>query len=411
MSQLHLKAAFESQNITTTSPDGCDIRVGDRVETIAQGQQRGEVTGFFKRGDTDYVQHKHESGRTFTSPLDNVRKIDEDAAGAGTPIAGGMAMPLFAKLVRHVTPTTSHDDTPDDEDGNAEEDDVESPSLKEVFTALVHESSDVDTEAVIAKLKGLQHSETTDRRDCVTFGLEDDNEQIVRVMVRRDQAVEFEKALEQFLASADVDGEPIDVAEILFQLKDRFDFVDVVWPEIEEDEEDFVGADPADVDPNLDGATSQQSDAEDQASVDADASSMLQQVLQMMTADAEARMAEARAREAEAKVAAAAATAQQAVLRVKQEEQLLDMETQQKAAKDQDREAQRLAKLAKWQSELESGEIDNSPVSAAPQPSTSPQFSDEEMGVLRRSAPATRPKGRSSPQDVASYILSRIRRD
>ena len=76
--------------------------------------------------------------------------------------------------------------------------------------------------------------------------------------------------------------------------------------------------------------------------------SALQQVIDMLKADAEARKAESEARAKEAEARTAEANAASASAKVKQEEQVLDMESYNKQKKEEKDETKRLADLAKW---------------------------------------------------------------
>ena len=114
------------------------------------------------------------------------------------------------------------------------------------------EDEKFDSADVISKLKKAEKRATYED-DTKGFALEDDNGQIVKVYVAAEQAEEFERALGAALngqsdgGSEDeigVEGQStqLEIAEVLFNLKDRFTVVDVDWPEIEEDEEQEVAA-------------------------------------------------------------------------------------------------------------------------------------------------------------------------
>lgn len=66
-----------------------------------------------------------------------------------------------------------------------------------------------------------------------TFGLETDDGDIIKVFVAVPDAEEFEKALAKKLGEAD------DIEEILDELADKFDIVDVQWPEDDDDGASF----------------------------------------------------------------------------------------------------------------------------------------------------------------------------
>lgn len=239
------------------------------------------------------------------------------------------------------------------------------------------DDSTFDAEDVMSKLNAAEKKARNDR-DTTPFGLEDDQGNIVKVYVRTEQADEFETALSAMLSGQDEDGDeqstPMEIAEVLFQLKDKFDIVDVEWPEIEGDveEEQEVGDEGEGMDlgaegeGDLGGAEGEGMDlgaegegmdlgaegdlgAEEPAmEPEGGAESALQQVIDMMKADAEARKAESEARAKEAEARTAEANASAAASKVKQEEDVLDMEAYNKQQKEEEEESKRLAKLAKW---------------------------------------------------------------
>lgn len=376
--------------------------------------------------------------------------VKEDAAGGAT--GGGAvamcAMPLFSTLVKRSAPTvrtikwTKKKKAPK----------KATLGIKEAFHKMyegddggmdinMHAGSDnsassFDPSAIISKLKGLENKERQDHRNSVSFGLEDDNGGVVRVTVSSEQAEEFEKALQAFLSDAEreTDATP-EIAEVLFKLKDRYDIIDVQWPEVVEDEEEDVqvaggeqqqGADGSDID--LGDETSQPDQGEvdaPPATDDGQVKDLLVQVIDMMKADAEARKAEARAREAEAKTKEADSIVQQTLSKVKQEEQFLDMEQYNKARKEEDREAKRLAQLAKWKHDMSKDEgitddddfTEDRVATLAKQGAIKQGGEEEERAAPRMSRPAkTEPqkavrtlKGRVHPHDLASFILSRVK--
>ena len=67
--------------------------------------------------------------------------------------------------------------------------------------------------------------ELNDEVDTVTFGMETDDGKVAKVFVNATQADDFEKAL------ADMLGEKDDLEEVINELANKFDIVDVEWPE------------------------------------------------------------------------------------------------------------------------------------------------------------------------------------
>lgn len=233
---------------------------------------------------------------------------------------------------------------------------------------------------VMSKLDAAEKKAKQDT-DTVPFGMEDEDGNIVKVYVRSDQADEFETALAALLAGEDENedeiSDSIEIAEVLFQLKDKFDIIDVEWPEIEgdvEEEQEVAGEEGAEGELDLEGGEEGldleggEEGLEGEGELDLEggeegledlegdmemepeggAESALQQVIDMMKADAEARKAESEARAKEAEARAAEANANAAAAKVKQEEEVLDMETYNKQQKEEEEEAKRLAQLAKY---------------------------------------------------------------
>lgn len=232
-------------------------------------------------------------------------------------------------------------------------------------------ATDVDTADVVSKLDAAKKKSNIEK-DTKTFGLEDDKGNVVRVYVRSDQAEEFETALEQMLAGSDENDDKqntsMEIAEVLFKLKDKFDIVDVNWGEIPQDKEEEEqkvegGEGQEDGEAGAEGKDGKEGELPDGMEQDAanaeaggaggagdesGAQSALDKVIDMMKADADAKKAEAKAREAEARAKEAEYAARAASSKVKQEEEVLDMETHEKEQKDIEKEAKQLARLAKY---------------------------------------------------------------
>lgn len=358
--------------------------------------------------------------------LDTLRLSEEGGAVGAGGIAGA-AMPLFATLVARSAPKrkkTKKRNAITTEAVVVEGDDAsESPDMAHSKPAAEQR---FDQESVISKLKGLEAREKTDKRDLVTFGLEDDDGGIVRVSVKSEQAAEFEKALQSFAGQdpEDADGKSAEIAEVLFKLKDHFDIVDVVWPEVVEDEEqvgDIAGdGDIPPEDGDLGGMEGEvpPMDVEGGGSHDQTVD-LLTQVIDMMKADAEARKSEAVAREAEAKAKQADAIIAQTMARVKQEEQYLDMESYQRSRKEEDKEAKRLAQLAKWKHEVsnKTDDFEAEPSASAPlvpRPDETPEENEEHTRPTvkphyLRPKPQQQGTGKMAPRDIAQYIIGRVK--
>lgn len=361
-----------------------------------------------------------------------LRKLNEDAAGGavGASCVAGAAMPLFSSLVSRTKPPKKR----------------KVNRLKKVTESEhAHDSGNFDAAHVISKLKSLETRDQTAAKDTVSFGLEDDNNQIVRVAVRSEQADSFEEALQSLLVNQD-EQEPLDLAEILFNLKDQFDIVDVIWPDIVEDEEqdmelnqqgtegDPMGGDPGmegdpmggdmglEGDPGMEGdpmGGDMGLDAGAGAGGMEDEKTLLTQIIDMMKADAEARKAEAIAKSAEAKAREAAAAHAQILTKVKQEEQFLDMEAHNKQRKEAEREAKRLAQLARYKHEVsnetgqymgdDSDDLDTDAVVDAIGSKHRGSDEDEETHLRRPAPTKAQPNKRVLPADIARYVMSRAR--
>ncbi len=242
------------------------------------------------------------------------------------------------------------------------------------------EESSFDPADVMSKLRDAE-KQVDYEDDTVAFGMEDEDGNVVKVYVKAEQGDEFESALASMLAGADDENDEDDVsdeseiAEVLFKLKDKFDIVDVKWPEIEGDEEEEQSMEPAPGGEGemgaeggemgeempgegggemsgLEGEGGELGDlegGEEEPDMEAEGGEKetLQQFIDMMKQDAEARQAEAEARSKEAEARAAEAHAMASANKIKQEEQVLDAEAHEKDQKAQKTEIDNLAKIAK----------------------------------------------------------------
>lgn len=327
-----------------------------------------------------------------------VASLAEDAVGAGS--VASTAMPLFQQVVSRL-PTAK-------------------PVKKRANRVVEADDSDATTSAaVVSHLQSLEKRDQSEtHRNVAVFGLEDEKGQIIKVSVQQDQAADFEKALQAVRTQHQDDRQPtMSIAEVLFQMKSQFNITDIDWPRVEEDEEQ-----PSDVqNGEASGDGDQQSSLDDEDGISAadtdmdggadtgsaDAASILTQVIDMMKADAEARTADARAREAEARNRESEAAVAHSMNRIKQEEQMLDMETEEKARKAEEKEARRLAQLAKWKSSISAdGGDQGGPL--RPNREMSGRGASGEENEEVRSKHHTPIRGKASVSQIASLILSRI---
>jgi len=258
--------------------------------------------------------------------------------------------------------------------------------------ALMELNDSLNSKEVLSKLKA---AETANVKNANTkgFALEDDKGKTVKVRVPTDQAEEFEKALAVALDNRT--EEKLEIAEVLFNLKEKFNIIDVQWGEgsIPEDEEtdNKIGGDEEPVDADVEseagefpggegqdelggeeGADGEENDNPMQADDmmgDADASannqaadafSALTAVIDMLKSDAEARKTEAEAKKAEASVEAGRVAAQAASSRTKSAEEILDMENHNKRGKEEKRQRDLQAKLIRYRHELQNPSIGES---------------------------------------------------
>jgi hypothetical protein len=264
----------------------------------------------------------------------------------------------------------------------------------EFLQQLLEKKSDIDPKAAIEKLSSVQKSDEV-QGDTAGFALEDENGNVVRVRVPKDQADDFEQAMGVALnGDDDTQTEDVQIAEVLFDLRKRFDIVDVNWgegtiPEDEEVDNELQGGEdqpqmPADgepVDGDVEGPDGEFPNGEDpdgeetpMDATDSDigfnddnsdqnqqAMSALEQIIDLMKSDAEARRIEAEARKAEASVEAGKVAAQAAAARTAAEEEILDMENFNKRKKEDKRQRDLQAKLLRYRHDVkndQTGELD-----------------------------------------------------
>jgi hypothetical protein len=248
---------------------------------------------------------------------------------------------------------------------------------------------------VVSRLKGFENKSY---EDTVTYGVEDDDGNIMKVTVRAEQAKKFEQRMAEELAviKTFVDGLSLNgedkntnrdagksIAELLYNLKNEFDIVDVEFPEIpsdviyntdkatynaqdsiessdlETDEEmsDQGVEDFKDEDSALPGEESEEVNSDDLDSAEnfeepstapSTDSDIIQSVLSMLKAEAEARKAgyekeaeEYRARQAEYTYKLATHTASQ-------QEEMAQIEAEMERQKEKEKEAKKYADIAKF---------------------------------------------------------------
>lgn len=233
------------------------------------------------------------------------------------------------------------------------------------------EDEKFDSADVVSKLRAAQEKATSED-DVAGFALEDTEGQIVKVYVAKEEAEEFERALGAALAGEDEDDNnentPLEIAEVLFNLKDRFNIVDVVWPpvdgdpeeqedteddlEVELDDEEAAEGEDEDGDMEADLQDEDGDGEADNMDAEDETRTALQSVIDLLKSQADAQRAEAEAKAAEAEAEEARYNAQAAELKMRQEEEVLDMEAYYDKQKEAEQEANKLKKLAKFRHEV-----------------------------------------------------------
>jgi hypothetical protein len=216
---------------------------------------------------------------------------------------------------------------------------------------------------VISKLDDAEKSNEM-KKNTVAYGIEDSDGNITKVYVDKEQDEEFKHALGELLQ----DDEQTDVAEILFNLRNSFKIIHVVWPKLPEDEEvdnklenpdgaegenpedTTTGAAGEDTLPGGEGGDNLEPPVEDIGSNDNQ--SILLKVIDMLRADADAKAAESNAKAKEAEAEQAKLAIQMTNMKVKNEEDMLRAEEHFKKQSESKKEEDRLAKLAKYRNEI-----------------------------------------------------------
>lgn len=322
--------------------------------------------------------------------------VNEDAAGGAVGAGAIAANPGRVGMMITRLPTNKRRKS-------------KSAKNKSLFAYVSEAAEQFDHAAILAQLKAVEKKDAVGAgRPIVSFGIEDNNKQLVKVSVPAEQAQEFERALE--IISADAEREGTEIAELLYNLKDQFDIVDVEWPEVEEDEEveqDLSPEEQSGEDIDVEDVDSEEGDMEAEVQADTsptdDTASLLTQVIDMMKADAAARQADANARIADAKAREQELAMKQTLVKVKHEEELLDMADYQKRQKDQDREAKRLAQLAKWKRDMDgsSAAISAPPAQQIGMDDTSDVEVEDEEKVVNRTS------GKMSAADFARRLMGK----
>lgn len=149
-----------------------------------------------------------------------------------------------------------------------------SKTFKPVKNFQISLKENFDLQDVLSRLSGMEPKGDFGVSDNTTYGVEDDEGNIMKVTVPKNQADEFEAHLAHTLADMKDPGmlgsenKSVSMAELLFKLKDKFTIIDVDFPNIPTDvvyNADKVSSAPSsefnsDVVPDGFGAEGEQSD-------------------------------------------------------------------------------------------------------------------------------------------------------
>ena len=224
---------------------------------------------------------------------------------------------------------------------------------------------DMNVASIVARLNSAKNRGDIDR-PYITFGLEDQRGNLIRVKVDSSQAREFEQALANTLEDNEADDR--DIGEIIYDFKDKFDILGIEWPResLEEaDDEPEETEEPSEAEPEMDadelddlGPIEEPAPAAPpaQSSTNDELNTTLLAIVDMLKSEIEAKKAEARAREKEAEAQQAKYAAEIAANKVKAEQDILDMEAWNKKNNAERGEARKLAMLAKYRYEKNQAE-------------------------------------------------------
>jgi hypothetical protein len=231
--------------------------------------------------------------------------------------------------------------------------------LKTFFESVV-KSDEFSAEDVLSKLNGAE-KENKLKDNSIAYGIEDAEGNITKVYIDKEQDEAFKRALGEYLD----DDQTLDVAEILFNLRNSFNILFVEWPKLPEDEEvdnkldnpegapeGDEGEMPPEGEPGTEGDIKPDDNTPQEIGQPEDSSSLLLKVIDMLKADADAKTAESNAKAKEAEAEQAKLSIQMSNIKVKNEEDMLRAEEHFKKQNDDKKEQERVAKLAKYRSEI-----------------------------------------------------------
>jgi len=271
-------------------------------------------------------------------------------------------------------------------------------NMKEIKTPFpVSLKENVSLDQIYSKLGGVQNQSRMHEDNTQTYGVEDDDGNLMKITIRGDQQDEFESALAQELAEVEEykmtgrsgHGGNVSMAEVLYNLKQNFDIVNVEFPEIPKDK--IYNADKVSEPDELDTLESQPNAPSDDESIDGeegfddgqsaegedeelndvdfgdeeseeegeedlgtdfgsedDEESMLKNIVNMLSSEAEARRAQYEAEAEKSRALQAKYSMKAAQEEMENQEELARMEQEMKQQKEKEKEAKKLSDLAKF---------------------------------------------------------------
>jgi hypothetical protein len=269
----------------------------------------------------------------------------------------------------------------------------------------------IDLNDVISRLRGAQRTAAGYNDDVISYGVEDDNGNIMRITIRSKQAKDFEyilaRELEKYKENR-LNGSFVDdksLAEILFDLKNKFEIVDVkfpiiptdvvynanqttkVTPEQESQEENFSDDETLESDPEQkfskefekdeesggipsdDEESGENENEEDEMPSGEDVAkdfeepqnnetSLLKNIIDMIKSQADAAKATAEAEAEKARAKQAEFTALGVQSSLEREEKMAKVKAQIEEQKEKEKRAKEIAELARYNVQKTNGAFD-----------------------------------------------------
>jgi hypothetical protein len=257
-------------------------------------------------------------------------------------------------------------------------------------------NENVSLDQIYSKLSGIQNQSRMQDDNTETYGVEDDDGNLMKITVRGNQQEEFEAALARELAEIEEykmtgrgSGGNVSMAELLYNLKQDFDIVNVEFPEIPQDkvynadkvsDPDELDTDLPDPEKNVGNAETgdeselddlemggneeeeeKEEETEDETddlkdeedlgqdfSEEDDDESMLKKIVNMFASEAEARRAQYEAEAEKSRAMQAKYSMMAAKGEAEKQEDIMRMEQEMEAQKKKEKEAKKMADLARF---------------------------------------------------------------